>query len=175
MATDNQAIRGGLSGDILSLHTFIDKPEVKEKLFKSYDVGLLYTYLLKYFMPDREMTVASDHMESQEKNYFWATIHVGSVVSYPASTNDPFIFTLDGTLDIDSRGNYFVRERQLLNLGSVNTPVRAWIPPAGISSTGGFTPTVTVTCYPVTGSSGWGATTITTGDVITLGGFALGP
>jgi hypothetical protein len=171
---DNLAIRGGLTEDILSLHTFIDKPEYKAQLFKSYDMGLLYTYLLKYFMPDREMTVAASSLKSQEKNYFWATIHVGTVSSYPGSAGDPFVFTLDGTLDIDTHGNYFVRERQILNLGSVNTQIRAWIPVGGISSTGGHTPTVTITAYPL-GNETFTSTTITTGDVITLGSIAAGP
>ncbi len=171
---DNLAIVGGRTEDIVGLHTFINKPEVKSKLFKSFGAGLMYTYLLKYFTPDREMTIMSDTMTSQEENYFWATIHVGTVSSYPNAPGDPFVFTLDGTLDIDSAGHYFVRERQILNLGSLNTQLRAWIPVGGVSSTGGNTPTVTITCYPVQNET-FTASTITVGDEITLGSIATGP
>ena len=171
---DNQAVQGGLSDRINSLHTFIDKQEVKSKLFHSYDVGLRYTYLLKYFTPDREGNVASDHMMSQEKNYFWQSIHAATIVSYPASPGDPFIFTLDGTLDLDSQGNYFVRERQILNLNSLNSQIRAWVPPGGISSTGGPSPTVTVTSYPVQNDV-FTALQVAPGDEITLGAIATGP
>ena len=170
---DNNMIVSGLNEKIVGLHTFINKPEVKAKMFRSYGAGLMYTYLLKYFTPDRELTVGAATMTSQEKNYFWATIHAATVVSYPGAPGDPFIFTLDPVLDIDSQGNFSVRERQILNLGTVNSPKRAWIPQGGIVSTGGLNPTVTITCYP-TDNATFTSTTIAAGDQITLGSIATG-
>ena len=145
---DNLPIVAGLTQDIVSLHAFINKPEVKAQIFRSYGVGLTWIDILKYYLPDRESIVSAQTMTSQDKNFFWETIHCGTVVHLPSGAGDFISFTLDGTLDIDSAGNFFPRERFILNLGTVNNPIRCWIPVGGIVSTGGTTPTVTITAYP---------------------------
>ena len=145
---DNLPINAGRTQDIVSLHAFINKPEVKAQIFRSYGIGLTWIDILKYYLPDRESIVSATTMTSQDKNFFWETIHCGRVVHLPSGAGDFLSFELDGTLDIDSQGNFFPRERFILNLGTVNNPIRCWIPVGGIVSTGGLTPTVTITAYP---------------------------
>jgi len=116
MATDNLAISQPTTADVLSLHSFLSKPEVASDMAKTYGIDLTLCYMLKYGFEGRDIPVAQESYEAHAENFFHRTITVGSTVNV-GTAGTSASFTLN-TGDVDTKGYSYLRKGFSVHLGN---------------------------------------------------------
>jgi len=74
---DNLPINAGLTQDIGWSACLYQQARSQGSGIPFIRIGLTWIDILKYYLPDRESIVSATTMTSQDKNFFWETIHCG--------------------------------------------------------------------------------------------------